>query len=262
MAQELVKAGVAKEGQIEYSLYPEESESWSAELPKATNAGVYAIYYKLVREGHADYIAPEPTMATIAKVPVTYVAPTAVESLVYTASNQTLIAAGQTQDGTFEYSLDPTLQDSWKAELPQAMAAGTYSVYYRVKGDINHLDSTAVDPIAVTIAKEELTATADDKNVIYGDAVPAYTVTYAGWQGDDDATVLTGEIAYACEYVKGSPVGEYVITPSGVNAANYTITFVNGKVTVAKAESGCIAPVVYDTLVYNGANQTLMPVNR
>ena len=258
LAQELVKAGVAKEGQIEYSLYPEESESWSAELPKATNAGVYAIYYKLVREGHADYIAPEPTMATIAKVPVTYVAPTAVESLVYTASNQTLIAAGQTQDGTFEYSLDPTLQDSWKAELPQAMAAGTYSVYYRVKGDINHLDSTAVDPIAVTIAKEELTATADDKNVIYGDAVPAYTVTYAGWQGDDDATVLTGEIAYACEYVKGSPVGEYVITPSGVNAANYTITFVNGKVTVAKAESGCIAPVVYDTLVYNGANQTLI----
>ena len=257
LAQELVKAGVAKEGQIEYSLYPEESESWSAELPKATNAGVYAIYYKLVREGHADYIAPEPTMATIAKVPVTYVAPVAYDTLVYTASNQTLIAAGQTQDGTFEYSLDPTLLDSWKAELPQAMAAGTYSVYYRVKGDLNHLDSTAVDPIAVTIAKEELTATADNKNVIYGDAVPAYTVTYAGWQGDDDATVLTGEIAYACEYVKGNPVGEYVITPSGVDAANYTITFVNGKLTVnsKSAKSADITAKQADNekLVYDAA---------
>jgi len=257
LAQELVKAGEAKEGHIEYSLYPEESESWSAELPKATNAGVYAIYYKLVREGHADYIAPEPTMATIAKVPVTYVAPTAYDTLVYTASNQTLIAAGQTQDGTFEYSLDPTLLDSWKAELLQAKDAGTYSVYYRVKGDINHLDSTAVDPIAVTIAKAPLTATADDKSIIYGDLAPEFTVTYAGWQGDDDATVLTGEIAYACEYVKGNPVGEYVITPSGVDAANYTIEFVNGKLTVnsksAKSDDITAKQADNEMLVYDAA---------
>ena len=253
-AQTLITAGVAKEGHIEYRINDGE---WSAELPQATFAAAYVVYYKLVREGHADYIA-DPINVTIAKAPVTYTAPTAVENLVYTASNQTLIAAGQTQDGTFEYSLDPTLLDSWKTALPQAKDAGTYSVYYRVQGDLNHLDSTAVDPIAVTIAKAELTATADDKNVIYGDAVPAYTVTYAGWQGDDDATVLTGDIAFACEYASTSNVGEYTITPSGVDAANYTITFVNGKVTVAKAESGCIAPVVYDTLVYNGANQTLI----
>ena len=257
LAQELVKAGVAKDGHIEYSLYPEESESWSAELPKATIAGVYAIYYKLVREGHADYIASEPTMATIAKVPVTYVAPVAYDTLVYTASNQTLIAAGQTGDGTFEYSLNPALLDSWSTELPQAMAAGTYSVYYRVQGDINHLDSTAVDPIAVTIAKAELTATADDKNVIYGDAVPAYTVTYAGWQGDDDAAAITGTIAFACEYAKGSPVGEYTIVPSGVDAANYTISFVNGKVIVnrksAKSDDITAKQADNEMLVYTAA---------
>ncbi len=257
LAQELVEAGVAKEGHIEYSLYPEEPESWSAELPKATFAGVYAIYYKLVREGHADYIAPEPTMATIAKVPVTYTAPTAVEALVYNASNQTLIAAGQTQDGTFEYSLDPTLLDSWKAELPQAKDAGTYRVYYRVQGDLNHLDSTAVDPIAVTIAKAPLTATADDKSIIYGDLAPEFTVTYAGWQGDDDASVLAGEIAYACEYVKGNPVGEYVITPSGVDANNYTIEFVNGKLTVnsksAKSDDITAKQADNEILVYDAA---------
>ncbi|MBR6117408.1 MAG: leucine-rich repeat protein [Paludibacteraceae bacterium] len=230
-AQTLVTAGVAKEGHIEYRINDGE---WSTELPKATFAAAYVVYYKLVREGHADYIA-DPINVTIAKAPVTYTAPTAVENLVYNASNQTLIAAGQTNDGTFEYSLDPTLLDSWKAELPQAKDAGTYSVYYRVKGDLNHLDSTAVDPIAVTIAKAALTATADDKNVIYGDAVPAYTVTYAGWQGDDDASVLTGDIAFACEYAPTSNIGSYVITPSGVSAANYNITFVNGKVTVAQA---------------------------
>ena len=257
LAQELVKAGVAKEGHIEYSLQPEEPESWSANLPKATNAGVYAIYYKLVREGHADYLAPEPTMATIAKVPVTYVAPIAYDTLVYNAANQTLAQAGTTTDGTFWYSLNPTDDNSWKTAVPQGYAAGSYGVYYKVQGDINHLDSTAVDPIAVTIAKAALTATADDKNVIYGDAVPAYTVTYAGWQGDDDATVLTGDIAFACEYAKGSPVGEYTITPSGVDAANYTITFVNGKVTVnrksAKSDDITAKQADNEKLVYTAA---------
>ena len=230
-AQTLITAGVAKEGHIEYRINDGE---WSAELPKATNAAAYVVYYKLVREGHEDYLA-DPINVTIAKAPVTYTAPTAVENLVYNASNQTLIAAGQTNDGTFEYSLDPTLLDSWKAELPQAKDAGTYSVYYRVQGDLNHLDSVAATQVAVTIAKAKLTATADDKNVIYGDAVPAYTVTYAGWQGNDDASVLTGDIAFACTYAPTSNVGEYTITPSGVDAANYTITFVNGKVTVAQA---------------------------
>ncbi len=230
-AQTLITAGVAKVGHIEYRINDGE---WSAELPKATNAAAYVVYYKLVREGHDDYIA-DPINVTIAKAPVTYTAPTAVENLVYNAANQTLIAAGQTNDGTFEYSLDPTLLDSWKPALPQAKDAGTYSVYYRVQGDLNHLDSVAATQVAVTIAKAKLTATADDKNVIYGDAVPAYTVTYAGWQGNDDATVLTGDIAFACTYAPTSNVGEYTITPSGVDAANYTITFVNGKVTVAQA---------------------------
>ena len=257
LAQELVKAGVAKDGHIEYSLYPEEPESWSANLPTATNAGVYAVSYKLVRENHEDYMAGSVT-AVIAKAPVTYVVPQAYDTLAYNYNTQVLVTAGQTNDGIFEYSLDPILPDSWSADLPQAMNAGTYNVYFRVNGDMNHLDSTAVDPIAVTIAKAELTATADDKDVIYGNQAPQYTVTYAGWQGDDDAAVLTGDIVFACDYNDTTSVGTYPIVPSGVDAANYTISFVNGTLTVAKAESGCTAPLVYDTLVYNGANQTLI----
>ena len=231
-AQTLIKAGVAKEGHIEYRLFGE--PTWSTELPKAATARPYLILYKLVREGHDDYL-PEPVMVSIAKAPVTYTAPTAVEELTYTAAAQTLIAAGTTADGTFEYTLTPADAESWKTDLPQAMNAGSYDVYFRVKGDINHLDSVAPAPVAVTIAKAALTATADDKTVTYGDAVPAYTVTYAGWQGDDNADVLSGTIAYACEYAPTSNVGDYTIVPSGVSNPNYAITFVNGKVTVSKA---------------------------
>ena len=155
LAQELVIAGVAKEGHIEYSLYPEEPESWSANLPTATNAAAYVVYYKLVREGHEDYMAGNITVV-IAKTQVSYTAPVAYDTLVYNYNMQTLIEAGITNDGIFEYTLTPGVTESWNVNLPQAQDAGTYAVYYRVIGDINHFDSTAVAPVAVTIAKRDI----------------------------------------------------------------------------------------------------------
>lgn len=233
IAQNLIKAGEAEEGHLEYRIG--EDGAWSAALPQATNAGEYLVQYKLVRDGKPDYIAPVIIPVNIAKAPVSYVAPATYDTLVYNAAAQTLIEAGKTNDGTFEYSLDPQAEDSWKPALPQGLNAGGYAVSFRVIGDANHLDSIAPNPVAVAIAKAELTATADDKTVTYGDAVPEYSVTYAGWQGADGESVLTGTIAFACEYAPTSNVGEYVIVPSGVDAANYSITFVNGKVTANQA---------------------------
>ena len=252
-AQTLIAAGVAKEGHIEYRLNDGE---WSAELPKADMAAAYVVYYKLVREAHEDYMAGSVNV-TIAKAPVAYTAPAAYDTLVYTASDQTLIAAGQTKDGTFEYSFIPDMPESWSTELPKAMAAGTYNVYYRVNGDLNHLDSVATDPVVVTIAKAELTATADNKAIIFGELAPQFTVTYTGWQGEDKDSVLTGDIAFACPYVRGNNVGAYSITPSGVEAANYTVNFVQGSLTVNRksASSADIkaSQLLDEKLVYTNA---------
>ena len=156
-------------------------------------------------------------------------------TLTYNGGAQTLVAAGTTEHGTFEYTFTPNDDESWNTALPQAKNADTYGVYYRVVGDANHLDYESADAVVVTIAKAALTATADNKEVIYGDAVPEYTVTYEGWQGEDNADVLSGTIAYACEYAPTSNVGDYDIIPSGVSNPDYAITFVNGKVTVSKA---------------------------
>ena len=233
LAQNLIAAGEAEVGHLEYRIG--EESAWSETLPQATNAGVYAIQYKLVREGHEDYIAPEPVIASIAKVPVTYTAPTAVDSLVYNASAQTLIVAGLTNDGTFEYTTHPQITESWTAALPQGLTADSMAIYFRIKADANHLDSVAPAPVWTYIAKAALTATADNKSVIYGDAVPAYTVTYAGWLGGDTTDVLDGEITYACEYTDTTSVGDYTIFPYGITAHNYAINFVPGKLTVGQA---------------------------
>ena len=312
-AQTLVTAGEAEGYTFQYKVG--ENGEYSTDLPTATNAGSYTVYYKAtngneeqditgslevsiakaaltitaedkevvygyaapgfsvsyyglkgsdlpadVLTGELSYVCDytvgsnvgeydiTPSGQTSANYDITYVkgtlvvykadpaftAPTA-NTLTYNGGAQTLIAAGTTEHGTFEYTFTPNDEESWNTALPQAKNADTYGVYYRVVGDANHLNYESADAVVVTIAKAALTATADNKSVIYGDDAPEYTVTYEGWQGEDDADVLSGTIAYACEYAPTSNVGEYDIIPSGVEAANYAITFVNGKVTVSKA---------------------------
>ena len=312
-AQTLVTAGEAEGYTFQYKVG--ENGEYSTDLPTATNAGSYTVYYKAtngneeqditgslevsiakaaltitaenkevvygyaapgfsvsyyglkgsdlpadVLTGELSYVCDytvgsnvgeydiTPSGQTSANYDITYVkgtlvvykadpaftAPTA-NTLTYNGGAQTLIAAGITEHGTFEYTFTPNDEESWNTALPQAKNADTYGVYYRIAGDANHNDYESADAVVVTIAKAALTATADDKSVIYGDDAPEYTVTYEGWQGEDNADVLSGTIAYACEYAPTSNVGEYNIIPSGVEAANYAITFVNGKVTVNKA---------------------------
>ena len=319
-AQELVAAGVAKEGHIEYRIG---EGAWSADLPKADMAAAYVVDYKLVREGHEDYMAGSVT-AVISKAPVTYVAPQAYDTLAYNYNTQVLVTAGQTNDGTIEYSLDPNLLDSWSADLPQAMNAGTYAVNYRVIGDANHFDSIVPAPVTVTIAKRDievtapvaydtlvynalaqtlaaagsadfstmeytltpdngegwsadmpqamnagtytiyyrvqgdnnhndypahsiaatiaqapLTITAENKEVIYGDAAPEFTATYSGWQGQDDASVVS-DLKISSDYAVGSSVGTYAIVPGEASALNYAMSYINGTLTVNKAKVSVI----------------------
>ena len=312
-AQTLVTAGEAEGYTFQYKVG--ENGEYSTDLPTATNAGSYTVYYKAtngneeqditgslevsiakaaltitaenkevvygyaapgfsvsyyglkgsdlpadVLTGELSYVCDytvgsnvgeydiTPSGQTSANYDITYVkgtlvvykadpaftAPTAI-TLTYNGGVQTLIAAGTTEHGTFEYTFTPNDEESWNTALPQAKNADTYGVYYRVVGDANHNDYESADAVVVTIAKAALTATADDKSVIYGDDAPEYTVTYEGWQGEDNADVLSGTIAYACEYAPTSNVGEYDIIPSGVSNPDYAITFVNGKVTVSKA---------------------------
>ena len=207
--------------------------SYVCDYTVGSNVGEYDITPSGQTSANYDITYVKGTLV-VYKADPAFTAPTAI-TLTYNGGVQTLIAAGTTEHGTFEYTFTPNDEESWNTALPQAKNADTYGVYYRVVGDANHNDYESADAVVVTIAKAALTATADDKSVIYGDDAPEYTVTYEGWQGEDDADVLSGTIAYACEYAPTSNVGEYDIIPSGVSNPDYAITFVNGKVTVSKA---------------------------
>ena len=86
---------------------------------------------------------------------------------------------------------------------------------------------------AFTITPAELTVTAKDHTITYGDAPAGNGVTYSGFIGTEDESVLGGELAYDFSYTQYGDVGDtYTITPKGLTSPNYDISFVAGTLTV------------------------------
>ena len=86
----------------------------------------------------------------------------------------------------------------------------------------------------------------------YGEVNPVFTLAYEGLvNGEDESVFLTAPIASSTA-TKTSNVGEYPITISGGNAANYELAYEPGVLTVKKASLS--AKVSDTTKVYGAQN--------
>ena len=117
-----------------------------------TLGGTSIANYILAAEGQQTTTTADITAIGAAIV----TAPTAIDRT-YDGTAKDLVEAGTATNGTLQYRLNTT--DAWTATIPQATDAGTYKVYYKVKGDANYDDQEFADPIAVTISKAAVTVT-------------------------------------------------------------------------------------------------------
>ena len=92
------------------------------------------------------------------------------------------------------------------------------------------------------ITPASLTATANNKLIVYGSVDPVFDITYTGFQFTDDASVL--DVVPTCG-VSGphAVVGTYPIVCSGGSDSNYIITHVDGTLTVSLPASPIFADV-------------------
>ncbi|WP_202703524.1 MBG domain-containing protein, partial [Flavobacterium sp. UGB4466] len=88
----------------------------------------------------------------------------------------------------------------------------------------------------LTVNKATLSVTADNKTKKYGAVNPDLTVSYSGFVNGDTAGSLTTAPSVATSAVASSPAGSYDITVSGGTSGNYDFTYVNGTLTVNKAQ--------------------------
>lgn len=193
-AQELITAGTAEGGEMQYST---DGETYTTEIPVGTNAGDYKIYYKVVADAnHNDSGEADSLVVTIGKADVTLTLPKA-QMLTYNGEAQKLITAGTAEGGEMQYSTDG---ETYATEVPVGTEAGSYTIYYQVIADANHNGADA-DSLVVAIAPkgtETLTVTVGE-SADY--EVPAITVK------DGDKTLTeTGDYTLSYKDLQGKTV--------------------------------------------------------
>ena len=165
---------------------------------------------------------------TLTVVKVGEIHPPVARDLTYTGKLQELIVPAQAADDVdLFYSLD--LQHFYRT-IPEATDAGTYTVYWEAEKGGTTVDSGS---LTVTIEKAPLTVKANDTWVYAGDT-PAFTATITGYVNGEDWHELGGKLTFTCDYSEkySKPGSRYTITPKGLKADNYDITFEDGILTV------------------------------
>ena len=119
---------------------------------------------------------------------------------------------------------------------------GTATVAVTGKGAYKNTDNATF-----TITQAPLTVTADDKERHEDDEVsPELTISYSGWKGSDDESMLLTAPTIQCAVTADSPMGTYPITVSGGEARNYYLVYVNGTFTIS--EPVAVTSLKADTL--------------
>lgn len=252
--QVLINAGEALGGTMLYSL---DGEMFSAELPTATDAGIYEVFYRVYGDDNHTDVAPKSFSVKIARADVSYTAPQAVEGLVYNGNALTLIEAGSADGGEMLYALEG---DRFSTELPQATDAGEYEIFFRIDGDENH-NGVEQQSLVVTIDK------ADIVNYTAPQAVEGLVFT-----GNPQALIAAGSVVEGGTMLYSLGGKEYgTALPEATNVGVYEVFFrIEGdqnhnsvapqsfSVEIVRADINYVAPRPISGLVYNGQQQALL----
>lgn len=162
--------------------------------------------------------------------------------LTMTANDKTMTYGGTipTLDASYEGLKNNETQPAWSSEPSFSTTATSVSKVGTYPISISNADAKnyqlTVNNGTLTVNKAELTVIPDNKNRIYGDANPDFTLSFSGLKNNE--TVPEWEKQPTIETTSNvtSPVGTYPIIVKDAVAVNYNITAKDGMLTVNKAE--------------------------
>jgi hypothetical protein len=114
-----------------------------------------------------------------------------------------------------------------------ASHVGSYAITASGAVSSDYVISYVTGTLSVTPAA--LTITADNKTKVYGAALPTLTASYDGWVNGDTSASLTTLPSVSTTASAASHVGSYAITVNGAASSDYTISYVEGTLSVTQA---------------------------
>lgn len=117
-----------------------------------------------------------------------------------------------------------------KCQAKVGSAVGTYEITV----DASALQNIEVKTVSgkLTITKAPLTVSVGNYKMVQGEALPAFQVAYSGFKLNETESVLTQKPVVTTAATSQSPAGTYDIVVSGGEAVNYTLSYVNGQLTI------------------------------
>ena len=153
----------------------------------------------------------------------------------------TTVDGRKVTDAEVYYSTTPLSSQNYGSGTetsPTITNVGELMVHYYVTAE-NHTPATG--SCKVTVKPKEVTVTAKNTSITYGEAAKNEGVTYQGFVGEDTEESLRLVPVYtyvnaddSSTYTQGSPVGTYQIVPGGLSAENYQFSYVPGSLTVER----------------------------
>ena len=259
-AQELVNAGTTTAGTLQYKLGTD--GTYGTSIPTATNAGDYAVYYKVVGNGnYSDVAEAGPVNVTIAKAGIT---PTvSITGWTYGATANTPTVSGNTGNASVAFTYATKGTETFSETVPTA--AGEYTVKATIAATANYngAEATAdfiISPAqitGITLKQTALIYNGKDQTVEIS-SVTAGTLTIS----ENDLTGQTGfsslfDISGDTQKEKGS----YTVTLtakansnfSGSATADFTISYNS----ITEDALGIPAGQVYGTYFSSKVNYEL-----
>ncbi len=166
-------------GTVYYSL---DGKTYSTSIPEVSEAGKYTVYYYVEGdENHSDYgTADEPKTVEVEVKKAASSTEVKSNNFTYDGTSKKVVTAFNTVGGTVYYSLDGK---TYSEGIPQLKDAGTYTIYYYVKGDANHSDYGSADKpysVQVKITEQKTANTSDSSNTLFYGLVGVTSVMVAG----------------------------------------------------------------------------------
>lgn len=218
--------------------------------------------------GKGDYVGSRTATWNIEKIASSVKStPTGCTGLVYNGNPQELIyVRGDASGGTIVFSLAE--DGEYSSNYPTGTDAGTYTIWYKVKGDKNHSDSAPAS-MTVKIAKKKPSISVEKTYYTKSYLDEPFSIGEVTHEGDgvisySVASVIPGETAGAVTVDETGKItihkpGQMRVHVSLSETTNYSSTDATISVFVKKAEARVTkTPKAKSGLVYTGEEQTLL----
>jgi hypothetical protein len=209
-------------------------DSYTTAAAATSGVGTYAINAHVVAGpgadlGNYDITLVDGTLA-VTKAPLTVKADDKTKA--YGDANPTLTG---TITGTKNRD---NLVDTYATGADGTSGVGTYAIHAHVAAgpgaNLGNYHVTLVDG-TLTVTKAPLTVKADNQTKTYGDTNPALTGTITGTKNGDNLVDSYTTGADKTSGVGNYPITAHIATGLGASLDNYSVTLVNGSLTVTRA---------------------------